>query len=77
MTRKPALLELLEATRRAMRRTGSFGGFSTIGWSASSGTARARRVYQSPGPIYEPEGRGRRLLAHRARHVRGGFAPAT
>ena len=33
-----------------------FGGFSAIGWRALAGTRAARRVYQSPGPIYEPEG---------------------
>ncbi len=30
-----------------------FGGFSPIGWGVKRG---ARRVFQSPGPIYEPEG---------------------
>jgi len=30
-----------------------FGGFATIGWHPRSG---ARRVFASPGPIYEPEG---------------------
>ena len=30
-----------------------FGGFSAIGWGVRRG---ARRVFQSPGPIYEPEG---------------------
>ena len=30
-----------------------FGGFSTIGWGAQRGV---RRVFASPGPIYEPEG---------------------
>jgi phenylacetate-CoA ligase len=33
-----------------------FGGFSAIGWSALRAPRAARRVYQSPGPIYEPEG---------------------
>ena len=35
-----------------------FGGFSTIGWRHLRGLRGARRVYQSPGPIYEPEGQG-------------------
>ncbi len=35
-----------------------FGGFSTIGWRHLRGLKGARRVYQSPGPIYEPEGHG-------------------
>jgi phenylacetate-CoA ligase len=40
--------------QRAMRRQGeALGGFSTIGWGARRG---ARRVFASPGPIYEAEG---------------------
>ncbi|NCW40401.1 MAG: phenylacetate--CoA ligase family protein, partial [Betaproteobacteria bacterium] len=35
-----------------------FGGFSTIGWKGLVRSSGARRVYQSPGPIYEPEGAG-------------------
>jgi len=36
-----------------------FGGFSTIGWGALHAQGRgARRVYASPGTIYEPEGHG-------------------
>lgn len=38
-----------------------FGGFSTIGWRATGAgretAARAARVFQSPGGLYEPEGR--------------------
>jgi phenylacetate-CoA ligase len=49
--------ELLE--RQMERRDrGPFGGFSTIGWRALGLRGRAQRVYQSPGPIYEPEGSG-------------------
>jgi phenylacetate-CoA ligase len=44
--------------QKAGRASDPFGGFSAIGWR-SQGTARtARRVFQSPGPIYEPEGHG-------------------
>jgi phenylacetate-CoA ligase len=43
VTRKSELLELQVADR-------PFGGFAAIGWGA------ARRVFASPGPIYEPEG---------------------
>lgn len=47
VTRKSELL-----TRQQAQRTSSpFGGFSAIGWGT------ARRVFQSPGTIYEPEGR--------------------
>ena len=33
-----------------------FGGFSAIGWRGMRTGHGARRVFQSPGPIYEPEG---------------------
>jgi len=52
VTRKPELLE----RQMAERATDPFGGFSTIGWRGLRGLSGARRVYQSPGPIYEPEG---------------------
>ena len=52
VTRKPELLE----RQKAQRATDPFGGYSTVGWRALRGLAGARRVYQSPGPIYEPEG---------------------
>ncbi len=36
-----------------------FGGHAAIGWGAGRATGRgALRVFASPGPIYEPEGRG-------------------
>jgi phenylacetate-CoA ligase len=44
--------ELLER-QKAQRAQDPFGGFAAIGWGRRSG---ARRVFQSPGPIYEPEG---------------------
>ena len=52
VTRKYALLE----RQQAQRAQDPFGGFSTIGWKGLLRTSGARRVYQSPGPIYEPEG---------------------
>ena len=52
VTRKPELLE----RQKTQRATDPFGGFSTIGWRGLRGLKGARRVYQSPGPIYEPEG---------------------
>ncbi|MFA5663078.1 phenylacetate--CoA ligase family protein [Castellaniella sp.] len=54
--RKSELLEAQHAARIAAQRVGRndrkrvFGGFSAIGWG------QARRVFASPGPIYEPEG---------------------
>jgi phenylacetate-CoA ligase len=49
--------ELLER-QQAMRAQDPFGGFATIGWRGLRAASGARRVYQSPGPIYEPEGSG-------------------
>ncbi len=46
--------ELLERQRAARAEGGdAFGGFAAIGWRPRHG---ARRVFASPGPIYEPEG---------------------
>jgi len=50
VTRKHELLE----RQKAARAGDVFGGFAAIGWGPRSG---ALRVYASPGPIYEPEGR--------------------
>ena len=47
VVRKSELLELQKAER-------PFGGFAAAGWG--HGTRRARQVFSSPGPIYEPEG---------------------
>ena len=58
--RKSELLARQQATR-AQGPLGDlfgdpFGGFSAIGWKSQGATRPARRVFQSPGPIYEPEG---------------------
>jgi len=47
VTRKSELLEIQKQSR-------PFGGFAAIGWGGAVPTAR--RVFASPGPIYEPEG---------------------
>ena len=47
VVRKSELLELQKEDR-------PFGGFAIAGWGRSVG--RARKVFASPGPIYEPEG---------------------
>jgi phenylacetate-CoA ligase len=47
--------ELLER-QKAQRAADPFGGYSAIGWRGVAGGRGARRVFQSPGPIYEPEG---------------------
>jgi phenylacetate-CoA ligase len=47
--------ELLER-QKARRADDPFGGYSAIGWRGVGGGRGARRVFQSPGPIYEPEG---------------------
>lgn len=51
VTRKGELFE----RQKAQRDTDPFGGYSAIGWRGLRGLAGARRVYQSPGPIYEPD----------------------
>lgn len=55
VTRKHELL----ARQHAERARDPFGGFSAIGWMSLHGRNGAQRVFQSPGPIYEPEGRAR------------------
>jgi len=43
--------------QQALRATDPLGGCSAIGWGPLQAMGRgARRVFQSPGPIYEPEG---------------------
>ncbi|MBK7059942.1 MAG: AMP-binding protein [Rubrivivax sp.] len=54
--RKAELLQRQVAGRTAAETWNPFGGFSAIGWRALGKQGHARRVYQSPGPIYEPEG---------------------
>ena len=52
VVRKQALLE----RQQTLRAQDPFGGFSAIGWKSQGALRPARRVFQSPGPIYEPEG---------------------
>ena len=54
VTRKHELLERQQAQRTA--HGDPFAGFSAIGWRGQGAMRPARRVFQSPGPIYEPEG---------------------
>ena len=55
VTRKHELLE----RQKALRSSDVFGGYSTLGWGRGfAESRRAFRVFASPGPIYEPEGRG-------------------
>jgi phenylacetate-CoA ligase len=69
VTRKHELLQRQQVGREASQGTSfgpfdtafdpafdPFGGFSAIGWRATAARRSARHVYQSPGPIYEPEG---------------------
>lgn len=53
VTRKAELFERQKASRAGGG--DPFGGYSAIGWRAL-GLKPAKRVFQSPGPIYEPEG---------------------
>ena len=54
VTRKSELL----ARQQAQRAQDVFGGFSAIGWAGQVRGSGARKGFQSPGPIYEPEGAG-------------------
>jgi phenylacetate-CoA ligase len=54
--RKPALLERQQQRRADPAAWDPFGGVSLIGWRGLQAARGARRVFQSPGPIYEPEG---------------------
>ena len=54
VTRKHELL----ARQQALRAQDPFGGFSAVGWRGLRAGKGAKRVFQSPGPIYEPEGQG-------------------
>jgi phenylacetate-CoA ligase len=56
VTRKHELLEQQKAARARPGNTDPFGGYSAAGWAAFAAPLPARRVFQSPGPIYEPEG---------------------
>jgi phenylacetate-CoA ligase len=62
VVRKGELLQRQQAARAAAGDAWDpFGGFAALGWRAMASRAArpAGRVYQSPGPIYEPEGEGR------------------
>ena len=54
VTRKHELL----ARQQVLRAQDPFGGFSAVGWRGLRAGKGAKRVFQSPGPIYEPEGQG-------------------
>ncbi|WP_374568976.1 phenylacetate--CoA ligase family protein [Ideonella sp.] len=54
--RKGELLERQQRDRADPARRDPFGGFSAIGWRGLVRSQGAKRVFQSPGPIYEPEG---------------------
>ena len=56
VTRKHELLERQAAARAAGG--DPLGGYARIGWRGLARPGRARRVFQSPGPIYEADGDG-------------------
>ncbi len=64
--------ELLQR-QQAARVSDPFGGFAAIGWGARAAAGHgALRVFQSPGPIYEPQGqRPDHWRAARALHAAG------
>ncbi|KQU68403.1 MULTISPECIES: phenylacetate--CoA ligase family protein [unclassified Rhizobacter] len=72
VTRKSELLARQQAQRSEAVADDVFGGFSTIGWRGLRRPNGARRVFQSPGPIYEPEGEATDYWrAARALHAAG------
>ena len=56
VVRKGELLERQQRDRADASKHEPFGGFSAIGWRGLLRAQGAKRVFQSPGPIYEPEG---------------------
>ena len=56
VVRKHELLLRQQALRADRSKHEPFGGFSAIGWRGLRAGSGAKRVFQSPGPIYEPEG---------------------
>ncbi|MEK8032218.1 AMP-binding protein [Ideonella sp. DXS29W] len=56
VVRKSELLARQQRDRADASKHEPFGGFSAIGWRGLLRSQGARRVFQSPGPIYEPEG---------------------
>ncbi|MFO1339666.1 MAG: AMP-binding protein [Burkholderiaceae bacterium] len=58
VVRKSELLARQQRDRANPAKHDPFGGFSAIGWRDLVRASGAQRVFQSPGPIYEPEGRG-------------------
>ncbi len=72
VTRKSELLARQQAERSSGVVDDVFGGFSTIGWRGLRRPNGARRVFQSPGPLYEPEGEATDYWrAARALHAAG------
>jgi phenylacetate-CoA ligase len=68
VTRKHELL----LRQQAQRAIDPFGGYATIGWRGRLAARGAKRVFQSPGPIYEPEGEAADYWrAARALHAAG------
>ncbi len=60
VTRKHELLQRQRALRvqDPLGPLDPFGGFAAIGWRGLRAGTGAKRVFQSPGPIYEPDGDG-------------------
>lgn len=56
--RKHELLALQQAQRAEQPDGDPFAGFAAAGWNGLRLPRPAKRVFQSPGPIYEPQGQG-------------------
>jgi phenylacetate-CoA ligase len=71
--RKHELMERQQAARQAGG--DPFGGLATIGWNGLLRARGVRRVFQSPGPIYEPEGHANDYWRSARALVAAGFEP--
>jgi phenylacetate-CoA ligase len=61
----------LAEQQAAGRANDPFGGYAACGWNGLSAPRRAKRVFQSPGPIYEPRGSANDERAARALYAAG------
>ena len=68
--RSRAALAALPVTRKSDLR-GLQAQERPLGGLNATPVAKLAKIFMSPGPIYEPEGRAQGLVAHRARAVRG------
>src|SRR5262245_30384271 len=73
--RKCAPFERQKARRADAASWDPLGGCSAIGWRGMVASQGARRVFQSPGPIYEAEGAGQDVFRMARAIWAAGFRP--